>query len=210
MPTRSADDYYALLGVDVNADELQLRRAWRRLAVRWHPDRAGPGATSVFQEILAAYTVLSDPVARAAYDRRRGTSSGRSAGSGAASATSAGGGAPGILLTRLSGPLIALFARGIARQAEEGVIELSLDAREVSQGGMITISMRVPVRCPACGADATRDCARCGNKRAVDEPFSAWLAVAPGIADGTVLLPSALLDGMIRPVSFRVRVRGST
>ena len=65
------DDYYALLGIDAEADGAELRRAWRRLALRWHPDRAGPGATATFQKILAAYTVLSDPVARAAYDRRR-------------------------------------------------------------------------------------------------------------------------------------------
>ena len=117
--------------------------------------------------------------------------------------------APGVLLRRLSGPLNALFACGVARRAEGDVIELFLDAQEVLEGGMVQISMRVLVRCPACAAHATGSRARCGTRRTVDELFSAWLAVPPGVADGAILTPSALLDGMIRPVSFRVRLRAS-
>ncbi len=192
------DDYYALLGIDAEAGLAELRRAWRRLALRWHPDRAGPGAKETFQKILAAYVVLSDPGARAAYDRRRGARS--------APPASPGRSAPAVLLQRLSGPLSALLACGVARHAEEDVIELFLSAQEASEGGMITISMRVPVRCPACAADAAGSCARCGTARTVDELFSAWLAVRPGVADGAVLTPSALLPGMVRPVSFRVRL----
>jgi molecular chaperone DnaJ len=88
MGTGSSDDCYALLGIDAEADGAELRRAWRRLALRWHPDRAGPGATATFQKILAAYTMLSDPVARAAYDRRRGAPT-RSPGVRSGEATSA-------------------------------------------------------------------------------------------------------------------------
>ena len=117
-------------------------------------------------------------------------------------------GAPGVLLGRLSGPLSALLARGIARRADGDVIELSLNAEEAAGGGMVTISMRVPVHCPACKANAGASCARCGTSRTVDEPFSAWLAVRPGVADGTVLIPSAVLSEMVRPVSFRVRLDG--
>ena len=72
---------------------------------------------------------------------------------------------------------------------------------------MVTISMRVPIRCPACAADAEASCAGCGGIAPSEELFSAWLAVRPGVADGTVLTPSALLPGMVRPVSFRVRLR---
>jgi DnaJ-class molecular chaperone len=187
-----SDDYYALLGIDAGADAAQLRRAWRRLAVRWHPDRAGHAATATFQKILAAYTVLADPVTRAAYDRKRsGGATGRRA--------------PSVMLRRVSGHLKALLACGIARRVADDVIELLLTGQEASDGGMITIAMRVPVRCPACAADPTGSCAKCGSQRTIDELFSAWLAVPPGVNDGAVLKPSALLPGMIRPVSFRVR-----
>ncbi|HVI23349.1 MAG TPA: J domain-containing protein, partial [Myxococcales bacterium] len=66
------EDYYALLGVDPDVDAVQLRRIWRQLALRWHPDRAGPSATATFQKLSIAYAVLSDPAARAEYDQARG------------------------------------------------------------------------------------------------------------------------------------------
>jgi hypothetical protein len=114
--------------------------------------------------------------------------------------------APGVMLGRLSGPLDALLACGVARHVEEGVIELLLNAREAGEGGMATISMRVPVPCARC-ADGV-ECAHCGSTRSVDELFSAWLAVRPGVEDGALLAPSVLLPGM-RPVWFRVRLPGA-
>jgi len=187
------DDYYALLGIAPAADAVELRRAWRRLAVRWHPDRAGHAATASFQRIQAAYAVLSDPAKRAAYDRSRsGGPPGRRA--------------PSVMLRRVGGSLKALLACGIARRAEADVIELFLNSQEASEGGMVTISMRVPVRCPACASGPATSCAKCGSTRTLDELFSAWLAVPPGVTDGAVLKPSALLPGMIHPVSFRVRL----
>src|SRR5436190_21949726 len=168
MDTNSAGDYYALLGVAAEADSAALLRAWRQLALRWHPDRAGPGTTATFQKLLDAYTVLSDPVARAAYDRRRDAPARSSV-----EARSA----PAVMLRRLSGPLNSLLACGVARRAEDDVIELFLNAQEAGEGGMVTISMSVPIRCPACTADAGASCAGCGGMRIVEELFSAWLAI---------------------------------
>ena len=225
------EDYYALLGVRADTDRVELRRAWRRLALKWHPDRAGSAATATFQKISAAYTVLSDPVARAAYDRKwRAVSSGAAirppsgaapspkepARSPRAAAPPQGvpatppieppRRAPAVMLRRLSGPLTYLLARGVARRAEANVIEIFLNREEVLEGGMVMISMYVPVRCPNCAtADAAELCARCEGARTIEELFSAWLAVRPGVADGIVLEPSALLPGMVHPVSFRVR-----
>lgn len=112
--------------------------------------------------------------------------------------------APGVLLHRLSGPLNALLACGIARRAEENVIELLLDPREVETGGMVSISMRVPVRCPACSVEPLHACLCCKGTGRVEDLFNAWLAVPPGVSAGTALLPSALLPGMIDTVIFRV------
>lgn len=209
MGSDPSDDYYALLDVDADADGAQLRRVWRRLALRWHPDRAGPDATATFQKISAAYAVLSDPVARAAYDRRRGVpvrgSRARRGGSAAAAPRRR---APGVMLSRLSGSLSALLACGLARRAEGGVIELILKSQEVAQGGMVTISMPVRVRCPACAARGT-SCSRCGARGTIEELFSAWLAVPPEVADGTILVPACdRFPGMVRPVRFRIRIRG--
>jgi molecular chaperone DnaJ len=191
-----ADDYYALLGIARNASASTLRSAWRKLARQWHPDRAGAGATPAFQKLLAAYTVLADPVARAKYDRRLGHTR-RSA-----KAT------PTVMLQRLSGGIKGLLACGAARYAEAGVIELFLNADELAHGGMITIAMRVAVHCPACASDRTAPCDLCAGRRTIDDLFSAWLAVPPDAADGDVLAPSALIPGMVEPVSFRIRAAG--
>lgn len=64
-------DYYQLLEVERGCDEATLKSAYRRLAMRWHPDR-NPGdkaAEARFKAINEAYGVLSDPEKRAAYDR---------------------------------------------------------------------------------------------------------------------------------------------
>ena len=63
-------DYYDVLGVPRNADAASLKRAYRKLAMEFHPDRNGePDAAEKFKEINRAYEVLSDDDARARYDR---------------------------------------------------------------------------------------------------------------------------------------------
>jgi molecular chaperone DnaJ len=66
-----AHDHYAMLGVERAAGPAELRRAFRTLALRHHPDRAGPGSTEIFQRISEAYAILSDPEQRARYDGHR-------------------------------------------------------------------------------------------------------------------------------------------
>ena len=69
----AAKNLYAVLGVDEKAGPEELRRAWLRLAVKYHPDR-NPGdakAEERFKDISQAYAILSDPTARARYERTR-------------------------------------------------------------------------------------------------------------------------------------------
>lgn len=69
MATRQSD-YYETLGVARTANPDEIKKAFRRLAMRYHPDRnKEPGAEQRFKEINEAYEVLSDPDKRAAYDR---------------------------------------------------------------------------------------------------------------------------------------------
>ena len=62
-------DYYVVLGVERGEPHEGIRRAFHELALRYHPDRAGEGATALFQDLVEAYRVLSDARTRAAYDR---------------------------------------------------------------------------------------------------------------------------------------------
>jgi molecular chaperone DnaJ len=190
------EDYYALLGVDPDVDAGQLRRVWRQLALRWHPDRAGPSATATFQKLSIAYAVLSDPVARAEYDQSRAKP---------AAPPPARRPPPDDFLWRICGSFKTLLARGVVRRDEEGVIELFLNRQEAATGGMVAISMRVPVRCLLCRGKSA-SCDRCGGKGAVNQLFSARLGVPPDVPDGTLLDPLDRLSGMVRPVRFRIRI----
>ncbi len=64
-------DYYEILGVERGCDEAALKSSFRKLAMEHHPDRNGgcEEAEGRFKEINEAYSVLSDPQKRAAYDR---------------------------------------------------------------------------------------------------------------------------------------------
>src|SRR2546430_3746122 len=64
-------DYYEVLGIARNAAEEEIKRAYRKLAVKFHPDKNpdDPHAEEKFKELGEAYDVLMDPNKRAAYDR---------------------------------------------------------------------------------------------------------------------------------------------
>lgn len=69
-PNLNSEDYYEVLGCDRSANDAQLKKAYRKLAVKWHPDK-NPGndvATKNFQKISEAYATLSDANKRKMYD----------------------------------------------------------------------------------------------------------------------------------------------
>lgn len=65
------EDYYELLGVARNASDTEVKKSFRRLAMKYHPDRNkdNPGSEEQFKKVKEAYDVLSDPQKRSAYDQ---------------------------------------------------------------------------------------------------------------------------------------------
>lgn len=71
QPNLNSDEYYAILGCSRSATDAELKKAYRKLAVKWHPDK-NPNdeqATKNFQKISEAYATLSDKQKRQLYDQ---------------------------------------------------------------------------------------------------------------------------------------------
>ena len=171
----SKRDYYEVLGVSRSATEQEIKSAYRRLAVRYHPDK-NPGdaaAEEKFKEAAEAYSVLSDSEQRPRYDRFGHAGVSRSAG--------AGWGAPGFggiedILGDLFGFGDMFGARGGAgarRSAAQRGADLRYDLEmtlEEAAAGM-TAQLRIPrlESCDLCkgtGAAAgtqPENCATCGG-----------------------------------------------
>lgn len=72
MPDPMGRDFYAILGVDRNADEEKIKKAYRKQALKWHPDKNVDNkeeAEKKFKDIAEAYEVLSDPKKRRVFDQ---------------------------------------------------------------------------------------------------------------------------------------------
>jgi molecular chaperone DnaJ len=214
------DDYYVRLGVSRTASRGELRRAYRLLALRWHPDRAGPEATELFQRISEAYQVLSDAQSRARYDQRlrdrepaapqprHGAATEYNGPGGRITweTRSRGNGRPP--LDRLSGPLDELVARAVARRRHDGLVELFLETAEAAAGGVAAIAAPLPITCPTCTGVAAENrvwCRRCEHAGQVVDEVLLLVDIPAGAVDGAVYAfrPEG---GALAPLRVRLRV----
>jgi|WetSurMetagenome_2_1015567.scaffolds.fasta_scaffold402493_1 curved DNA-binding protein CbpA len=71
---QTEQDYYNVLGITTTATLEEIKKAYLKLAFQYHPDRNqnSPAATKIMEELNEAYSVISDPVKRKAYDTPRG------------------------------------------------------------------------------------------------------------------------------------------
>ena len=142
-------DYYEVLGVDRSADKDALKKAYRRLAMKYHPDRNAEDADAVekFKEAKEAYDVLSDERKRAAYDQfGHAGVEGQGAGAGF---TSAGGFRD--IFDEVFGDIFG--GRGGGERVYRGAdlrYELSLSLEEAVFGTTATIRVPTLVECETC------------------------------------------------------------
>ena len=63
------DNYYSVLGIDKDASQQEIKKSYRKLSMKWHPDKnKSPEAELNFKKISEAYSVLSDEKSRHHYD----------------------------------------------------------------------------------------------------------------------------------------------
>jgi len=161
-------DYYELLGVPRDADEQEIKKAFRRLARRLHPDVSEePDAEVRFREISEAYEVLSDAERRQLYDRF-GHAGLRSGGF---TPTHFDLGNLGDLFSAFFGDdLFGAGARGAARaRGADVAAEVEVDLADAARGVRAAVTLEVAVACETCGGDGVKPgtqpdpCRRCSG-----------------------------------------------
>ncbi|MDH4110695.1 MAG: molecular chaperone DnaJ [Gammaproteobacteria bacterium] len=162
-------DYYEVLGVKRNAPGDEIKKAYRRLAMKFHPDRNrdDADAESKFKEVKEAYEVLIDSDKRAAYDQfgHDGVRSGAGFGGGGFNAEG---------FADIFGDVFGdIFGGGrrssqVFRGADLGY-ELRLDLEQAVRGDSVTIDVPTQVPCDECSGSGARKgsdpvkCSTCGG-----------------------------------------------
>ncbi|SDW36754.1 molecular chaperone DnaJ [Thiocapsa roseopersicina] len=163
-------DYYEVLGVARNASEADLKKAFRRLAMKYHPDRnTGDADTEAkFKEAKLAYDVLSDPKKRSAYDQFG--HAGVDAGAGGFGGPGGDGGAFSDIFGDVFGDIFG--GRSGARRTQRGVdlrYDLSLSLEDAVSGKEVKFRIPVQVDCQFCGGTGAKPgtkpktCTTCGG-----------------------------------------------
>ena len=155
-------DYYEVLGVPRTATDAELKKAYRRLAMKHHPDRnaGNPGAEERFKEAKEAHDVLSDERKRAAYDRfgHAGVNTSAAGGPGGFSGGPGFGGGLGDIFEGVFGDIFGGGTRGGERMFRGADLRYDLELELEQAVAGTTIKIRVPklVPCETCGGSGAK------------------------------------------------------
>ena len=171
----SKEDYYQTLGVSRDSDAADIKRSYRRLAMKYHPDRNAGDSSSEekFKQVQEAYEVLSNEEKRSTYDRF-----GHAAFDGMNGGGGGGGGGSGDF-SSVFDDLFSNFFDGGGRQQQSResrrVMELELGFEEAVLGCQKELKLSMPQACSTCGGSGAaagsspvtcRSCGGAGQVRA--------------------------------------------
>jgi molecular chaperone DnaJ len=161
-------DYYEVLGVPRDASSEQIKKAYRKLAMKYHPDVADtPDAAEKFKEIGEAYEVLHDANKRSMYDRGGNPMGGGGGGFGGAGYGFSGGGFDFTnLVDAMFGAQAPRGPRSRVRRGQDSVVRLNLSLAEAAFGITKELKVDTAVVCPNCsgsGANAGSEPINCST-----------------------------------------------
>jgi len=190
-------DYYEVLGVSKNASDDELKKAYRKLAVKYHPDK-NPGdktAEEKFKEIGEAYEILSNPQKRAAYDqyghdafdpRRRGFGGGAGGGAGFSDPfdifSQVFGGAGGSIFDEIFGGGRRSSRADVAQRGDDIRHDLEISFEEAALGCEKDVVIRKEGACPKCSGSGLvagskmKSCPDCGGRGQV-KVGNGWISM---------------------------------
>jgi len=199
-------DPYQLLGVERDASADEIKAAYRRLAMRYHPDR-NPGdlvAEERFKSISEAYATLRDPDKRAWVDRGGPASGGRRPDfSGvdwhtifqeADVRVEFGGGVPrtgNAVFDALFGVMTGVLRQQGVLPGEDRAVELTVDMAIARLGGSVRVRVPGPSVCAVCSgrrlAEDGQTCPSCNGRGVRQRGDVVEVSVPPGVRDGSTL-----------------------
>ncbi|MEE6272540.1 molecular chaperone DnaJ [Georgenia wangjunii] len=173
------NDYYAILGVSRQASQDEIKKAYRKLARKLHPDVAGEDAGDQFKEVSRAYEVLSSPEKRQLYDM-----GGESALGGGNGGAGAGFGFSDIFETFFGAAAGGGAARGPVprgRRGQDALVPLEIDLHDAAFGAERELQVDTAVLCGTCDGTCTRPgtsprtCEVCGGRGSVQRVARSFL-----------------------------------
>jgi molecular chaperone DnaJ len=185
-------DFYLILGVSRDATTAAIKRAYRRLAKKYHPDIPPERAPDEFHDLQAAYETLADAERRRRYDEtlRQGE---------------------GDQFRSLAWSFVRSPAAGdLRRPFQPGSLsgEILLTREEAQAGGILPLEVPVSATCQACDGTGGPlfDCDRCFGEGKISRRLPVPVSIPPGVRNGEVFqvatddpaLPSIFLTVHIR------------
>jgi molecular chaperone DnaJ len=174
------NDYYAVLGVSRDASQEEIKKAYRRLARKLHPDvNPGPDAEEEFKRVSQAYDVLSDPQKRRSFDMGADPFASGGTGFGAGQGFS------------FSDVMDAFFGAGAAagtrgprsrvQRGQDALVRLDIDLNKAVFGSEEELTLDTAVGCSTCGGDGAQPgtgrqtCAVCQGRGEVQQVQRSFL-----------------------------------
>jgi molecular chaperone DnaJ len=155
-----SSDYYEILGITRDATPEQIKKAYRQLAMKLHPDVASePDAADRFKKVAEAYEVLQDPKKRDLYDRGGDPLGGGMGGFGGGGGF--GGQAGGFDFTNLVDAMFGQQSsrgpRSRVRRGQDALVRLSLELAEAAFGTTKPLQVDTAVLCPRCSGSGANE-----------------------------------------------------
>lgn len=196
-------DYYDVLGVPSDAGADEIKRAYRQLARRYHPDISGDERGAAFAEVSLARDVVRNRRRRRTYDARAGRPQGRAdwlADEVAIDFPS--------VASVLDAMRDSFFGAAAAASLS---VEIVVTPQEAFWGATVPLDLSLRGTCPACGGRGevwTEGCAACAGGGEVDLTHEMRLRVPAGVREGTTFrVPVDPQGAAATLVDVRIRIR---